>query len=115
MHRHGVRRLIILSALGVGDSAVVAPPLLRIAFETLFRPVGKDKALREEQVRRSGLEWTIVYAPVLTNGTESGEYQHGESLRIQGLRRLSRADLAQFLLDQVEDSTYSSQNVVVSS
>jgi putative NADH-flavin reductase len=61
------------------------------------------------------LDWTIVYAPVLTNGAEVGAYQHGAQLQINGLGRLSRADLARFLLDQTEDPTYIGKNVVVSS
>jgi putative NADH-flavin reductase len=115
LQRHKVPRLILLSALGVGESADIAPPFLRIIFQTVFRPVGQDKASSEDHIRRSGLDWTIVYAPVLTNGAEVGAYQHGAQLQINGLRRLSRADLARFLLDQTEDPTYIGKNVVVSS
>jgi putative NADH-flavin reductase len=115
MERHEVRRLILLSALGVGESAVLAPAILRIAFKTLFRPVGKDKSSSEDYVRGSGLDWTIAYPPVLTNRPEVGTCRHGERLQIRGLHRLSRADLTEFLLEQVEDSTYIGKNAVVSS
>jgi len=39
---------------------------------------------------------------------------HGEHLRVRGLRGLSRADLAHFLLAQLDDPTYVGKNVVVS-
>src|SRR5258708_11985790 len=67
MQRHRVQRLVLLSALRVGESAALSPLILRIVFQTAFRPVGRDKALSEDQLRRSGLDSTVVYAPELAN------------------------------------------------
>jgi len=115
MERHAVGRLIILSALGVGETAATAPRAFRLVFQTILRPVGRDKALSEECVRRSALNWTLVYAPVLTNGPMTGTYRHGDRLDVRGLAKISRADVAQFMLAQLSDTHYSRRSVIVSS
>ena len=66
MERHAVARLILLSALGVGESGARAPIASRLAFATVLRQVGRDKRDAEEAVRASALDWTIVYPPSLT-------------------------------------------------
>jgi putative NADH-flavin reductase len=115
MERQGVSRLIVLSAGGVGEAAHQAPALIRIGFRTLLRQIAKDKAGSEDYVRGSGLDWTIVYPPVLTNGPLTKEYRVGEDLRLKGGARIRRADVAQFMLAQLEDSSYSRKNAIISS
>ena len=63
MEHHAVDRLILLSALGVGESRACAPIASRLAFATILRQVGRDKRDAEEAVRASALDWTIVYPP----------------------------------------------------
>lgn len=89
MKEHGVSWL---SALGVGQSRDQAPPMLRIAFSTLLRHVGKDKAASEEHLRSSGLDWTLVYPPVLSNDPRTGTYRSGDVLEVKGVPKISRAD-----------------------
>jgi uncharacterized protein YbjT (DUF2867 family) len=113
MKRHGVRRLILLSALGVGESARHAPSVARVAFGTILRQVGKDKRRAEEAVRASDLEWTIVYPPALTDGPATGGYRYGESLKLSGSPRISRADVARFMLAQLEDDRYLRKGAIV--
>jgi putative NADH-flavin reductase len=113
MERHGVRRLILLSALGVGESAPHATGVARLAFGTILRQVGKDKARAEEAVRASDLEWTVVYPPALTNGRATGDYRHGESLKLSGAPRISRADVADFMLAQLADDSYVRKGAIV--
>jgi putative NADH-flavin reductase len=113
MEGRGVRRLILLSALGVGESARHAPRALRLAFRTLFREVGRDKAAAEEHVRASGLEWTVVYPPSLTNGPRTGDYRSGPALELKGMPKISRADVAEFMLAQVGDGAYSRRIAIV--
>lgn len=115
MERHGVQRLIVLSALGVGETADLAPRSLRLTFKTIFRAVGGDKAASEARIRGSALDWTLVYPPVLSNGPPSGGVLHGADLRVRRLRKITRADLVQFLLEQLRDGQYSRSNVIVSS
>lgn len=114
MEPAGVRRLVLLSALGAGESARYAPMPLRLMFRTALRQVGTDKADAEMTIRASSLDWTLVYPPSLTTGPAIGGYRHGEELRLTGMPKLSRADLAAFMLSQLADSRYLRKQVIVS-
>ena len=113
MKRRGVERVIVESALGVGPSADHAPPAVRLALATVLRQVGKDKAEAEEYLRASGLDWTIVYPPSLTNGPATGAFRSGEALQLRGMPKISRANVAQFMLSQLNDTTYSRRMAIV--
>jgi putative NADH-flavin reductase len=115
MSQRGISRLVMLSALGVGASAPYAPLLLRIAFQTMLRRVGKDKAAAEEYLRASEVDWTVVYPPSLTDGPRTGTYESGEGLELKGLPKISRADVADFMLSQLEQTAYSRKAAVVAS
>jgi NAD(P)-dependent dehydrogenase (short-subunit alcohol dehydrogenase family) len=114
MKRRGVDRVIVESALGVGPSATHAPPAVRLAFATLLRQVGKDKTAAEEYLRASGLDWTIVYPPSLTNGPVSDHYRSGKALQLRGVPKISRASVAHFMVSQLSDTTYSRGTAIVS-
>jgi uncharacterized protein YbjT (DUF2867 family) len=113
MERHAVARLILLSALGVGESGACAPIASRLAFATILRQVGRDKRDAEEAVRASALDWTIVYPPSLTNGSATCQYRHGEKLRLGGRARISRADVAEFMLAQLTSTSYSRRGAII--
>jgi putative NADH-flavin reductase len=115
MKRHDVSRVVMLSALGAGNSRAQAPAALRLAFRTLLRQVGKDKAKAEELLRRSDLDWTLVYPPSLVGGPRTGAYRHGGDLELRGMPKITRADVAEFMLTLATDSSYSRMPVVVSS
>src|SRR5438477_9403108 len=50
MEQRGARRLIVLSAAGVGESARQAPAMIRLGFRTLLRQIAKDKAESERRI-----------------------------------------------------------------
>jgi len=114
MHEHGVRRVIWLSALGVGQTRVQAPAMLRIPFSTILRRIGRDKAAGEEYLRSTDLDWTLVYPPALTNGPRTSSYRSGETVDVNGLPRISRADVAEFMLAQLDEGAYIRRNAIVS-
>jgi putative NADH-flavin reductase len=108
MQKHGVRRLICESSLGVADSKgrlgifynlVLVPLLLRRLFA--------DKAVQEQIIQASGLDWVIVRPTSLTNGPRKGIYRTGMDIG-HWFRptRISRADVADFMLKQLTDDTY---------
>jgi putative NADH-flavin reductase len=113
MTRRGVRRLVVLSAAGVGAKARHAPFPIRAAFATALRQIAKDKARSEAYVRESGLDWTFVYPPMLTDGPITKSCRAGEDLRLKGMARISKADVAHFMLDQLESAAFSCKDVVV--
>ena len=108
MHAHGMKRLICQSSLGVGDSRKNLNFFWKyIMFGLLLRPAYADHGLQEQYVRESKLDWTIVRPAAFTDGKRTGVYQHG-ILDVEEcpLLKISRADVAEFLLKQLTDLRY---------
>ncbi len=108
MEKRGVKRLVVETALGVGDS------IGRLGvYYTLFTiPVVLpfywfDKERQERVVRESSLEWVIVRPGQLTNGRKRGAYRHGPRVgNYLWSVSISRADVADFMLNQLGDTPY---------
>jgi hypothetical protein len=115
MDRQGVRRLIFMSAYGVGATWKDVPILPRMLMGLLFRDLYTDKEIGDDAVRRSDLDWTLIYPVTLTNGPRTGRYRVGEHLRLRGFPTISRADVADFILTQSEDRKYLRKGVLISS
>lgn len=108
MESLGVRRFICETSLGVGDSRGrmgLAYTLFVVPFVLPFYYL--DKSRQERLVRASSLDWVIVRPGVLTNGPKRGVYRHGPGVG-SWIRtvRISRADVADFMLSQITDDTY---------
>jgi putative NADH-flavin reductase len=117
MEADSVRRLIFMSAYGVGATYRDTPLLPRILTRTLLKDMYADKNAGEDELRRigDGIDWTIVYPVTLTNGPETGRLRFGERLDLRGLPKIARADVAHFMLTQLDDAMYSRKGVLVSS
>jgi len=102
MERARVRRIVLMSAFGVGESARDAPLVPRIMYCVLLRDIFADKLAAEAQLRATVLDWTIVYPVLLTDGPLTGRYRVGERLELHGLPKISRADVAHFMLGEIE-------------
>ena len=114
MESAGVRRLVFTSAYGVGVTWRDVPLVPRILIRLFLRDVYADKAAGEEALARSNLDWTLVYPVTLTNGARTGRSHTGERLALRGVPTVSRADVAEFLLSQLEDRTYLRKGVLIS-
>ena len=113
----GVRRMVVVSAAPIstvpspgrpkpprhdpGDG-VLMRNLLSPSTKALFRKPYADLALMEDILRRSGLDWTVVRPPRLTDKPLTGSYRtaYGQNLR-RGLL-VSRADVAHLMLRVLE-------------
>jgi putative NADH-flavin reductase len=114
MERAGVKRLVVMSAFGVGETARDASLVQRLMYATLLSAVFADKARGEAGVRASALDWTIVYPTVLTNGPRTTQYRIGERIdRLQGLPTISRADVAHFMLAELVNRAYARRGVTI--
>jgi putative NADH-flavin reductase len=115
MERHGVKRLICETSLGVGDSRGrlgLYYTLFVIPFITYF--YFKDKDRQEQLIRESSLDWVIVRPGQLTNGSKRGTYRHGARVGSYIFtQRISRADVADFMLKQLSDASSIRQTVAV--
>jgi putative NADH-flavin reductase len=103
MERLGVRRLVYLSFLGVRDGRGQLSGLGRyLVAPLLLRRVAADHERKEVIIQRSTLEWVIVRPPRLTNGRRTGAYRSGGDIQAtMMIPRVSRADLAEFMLGQL--------------
>jgi putative NADH-flavin reductase len=72
-----------------------------------------DAIKHHEVLKSSGLDWTIVRAPRLTNGPRLGNYRVGW-VGVNASTKISRSDLADFILTQVEDNSFNFQMPFVS-
>ena len=112
MTRHNARRIVVLSAAGVGESWQQTPLLARIMFKTMLRNIYSDHQAQEALVEQSSLDWTIVRAAILKDDPESGHYT---ASNIGKVKNINRADLADFLVKQVNDSAYRGQAISITS
>lgn len=112
----GVRRMICLTTLGIGDSKAALPFLYKyLLVPFLLRQAFADSETQEAYIRQSAVEWTIARPGALTNGPRTGHYQHGFPATEQGLKiKISRADVADFMLRQLHQATYLQQAVSLS-
>ena len=107
MEAHGVRRLIYLSFIGVRESRSAVGVVLRFVAPIPLRNEIADHEAKEAIVKASGLDWTIVRPPKLTNGPRTGTYRSGENISTwKPVPQLSRADLADFMLTELADRRY---------
>ena len=106
MKAAGVHRLIFTSGIGVGDAFAEAPLFSKLIIGVLLKDIYADKLIGEDLIRKSDLDWTIVQAARLTDGPLTRKYRAGEHLKHRSLASLSRADLAHFLLHQIDDRAF---------
>ncbi len=104
MQRYGVRRLVVLSA---GGTQPGHDPNLPWFFERVVKPlflkgVLTDLRRMEISVRQSELDWTLVRAAQLVDGPARGEYRAEPGYSLAGGTKITRADVAAFMLDELE-------------
>jgi putative NADH-flavin reductase len=105
MQRQSLRRIVVITSLGVGDSKDQVPFFFRMLMQTALRAAMKDKEAQEEIIRNSGLDWTIIRPGGLTDGPRTDAYTAGVDATIQA-SQVSRADVAAFVVQQYADSQY---------
>ena len=104
MQRYRVRRLVVLSA---GGTQPGHDPNLPWFFERVVKPlflkgVLADLRRMEISVRQSELDWTLVRAAQLVDGPARGGYRAEPGYSLPGGTRIARADVAAFMLDELE-------------
>ncbi|MCB1511256.1 MAG: SDR family oxidoreductase [Hyphomicrobiaceae bacterium] len=107
MEQHGPARLITVTGFGAGDSRGKGS----IIYEKLFFPlilsrIYEDKDVQEQMIRNSRLDWTIVRPGILTNGRRTGRVIAEAAPEKWRLGAISRADVADFLVEQVAGRSF---------
>lgn len=116
MNKYGIKRLVSLTGAGVDDPRdrpKFANHLIKLALKMMSGHVLKDAENHADAIRKSDLDWVIVRGPMLTDGPHTGNYRVGW-VGVNTGARLSRANLADFILKQTTDTTYLRQAPMVS-
>ena len=116
MRHAGVRRLVCQTGAMIGGDVAswTLPVRLMVRMFRWQRPaVAADRMRQEKLVRESDLEWTLVKPPRLTDGPARGRVAAGVDLRIGLLSKISRADLASFLVGECVAPRHLKQAVYV--
>jgi uncharacterized protein YbjT (DUF2867 family) len=107
----GPDRILMLSSFAVARDRL--KPVSKLVTRLAMGSQIKDKTAGEEVLRASGLDWTIVYATVLTNGPKTEPRVVPETEKVGTSQRISRADVASFLLQAATDGLYSRRDVII--
>ena len=111
----GVRRIIVQSSVGVGESVQHLPAALRPLVKATLAKALADHSEQEEAVRGSALAWTIVRPTGLKNGSAEGKVVtvlEGEKGTVKG--SITRERLAVWMLDALADDALAGSAVSIS-
>lgn len=116
MQEAGVRRYIAMSVIGAGDSWQFLPWIYRKCllpwFQKWFVPIIDDKNRMEADIHHSGLDWTVVRGTTVKDAPAKDHYK--TSLDGKGISfSITAPDLADFIVSQIEDTTFVRQSPVV--
>lgn len=106
MEQRSVRRLIVVSAMGTGESWDTLSLISKFFYAVLLKSAREDHESQEVIVQKSGLDWTIIRPSGLTDGPRTGNYQVGEKIYPK-TSNISSADVADLILKELE------QNVLI--
>ncbi len=108
MEAHGVSRFVCETSLGLGDSAGRMGLLYTFFTIPVILPFYFwDKTRQERLIAESNVDWTIVRPGVLTNADKRGEYRIGTRLgSFISTVRIARAEVADFMLEQLESENF---------
>lgn len=111
MKEHRVKRLVVLTAHGVGNTKPVASWFQRtFLIGMLLKGFFADHDVQERMTEESGLEWVIARPTRLTNRPAKGKYVRTADI-VSVPSSISRADLADFLVEACETTTWVGKGV----
>lgn len=117
MQKHDIKRIISLSGGGLPykekDRPKLPDHLIRFIMRLAVPQILNDAQKHYEALQASDLDWTIVRAPRLTDGARRGQYRVGW-VGVNASTQISRADLADFIITQLNDKTFYNQLPFVS-
>jgi putative NADH-flavin reductase len=119
MQKAGVRRIIALGSAGALSDSLNKQPAWRrwfvhkIVYNTLLKWPVASQVSQWQTLSASGLDWTTVMPPMLTNGSPRGVYRiDGDALPPNGMR-IARADVADFMMLQIGNPKWVGKGVYI--
>jgi putative NADH-flavin reductase len=114
MRKHGVKRLVAVTGIGAGNSRGHGGFLYdKLIFPLFTKSIYQDKDRQEELIRKSGLDWIIVRPASFVERPARTPLRAETELQGVTLRRITRAEVASFLMDQLTSNTYLNKEVTI--
>jgi putative NADH-flavin reductase len=113
MEAQGVKRLVCVTGFGAGDSYGNIGCLQRVPFRIVLGRAYDDKTVQERLIKESKLDWTIARPGILTSGARTDRYKVLSEVAQWRNGTISRSDVADFLVSQIEDRTFVRQTPVL--
>lgn len=111
MKKEGVDRLLFVASFGVNKNIFLPE---KIFIRTVFKNIFADIPLQEKYIKESGLNWTLVHPARLTDTPKTGKYYVAEDLPIGIFSRISRADVADFLVVAIQNPKFVHKTMTLS-
>ena len=96
-----IRRVIVVSVAFLFTDSIIPPTYL--FGRMFFRDVVIDASGMEDTFRKSALDWTILRPPQLTDKPRTGRYRVREGHLPRFGFKISRADVAEFMISTVQN------------
>jgi hypothetical protein len=113
LRARGLRRIVTMSAQGVGDSP--APLILRFLIRYSNLGIAYADHQRQEAVlRESGLDWTAVRPVVLPNSAKTKRLVVSYGNQPKPAMMIGRIHVAKFMLDVLEQPEFFQKAPVIS-
>jgi len=112
MQKNNVKRLMVVTAMGVGESWDNMSLFNKFFFATLLKSSRDDHEKQEAAVKESELDWTIVRPSGLTDTPRTGVYEVGENIPAN-TSKIARADVADLILKELEQNSLIGKAVTI--
>lgn len=113
MQKHGVRRLVVQSSYGVGESRDKLRFVDGLFFGLLLKPQIADTEVQELEVRESGVDW-ILAQPVHLTDDETNDMPFASADGEVREWKISRQSVARFLARAIDGQDYVGRSVALS-
>lgn len=114
----GVKRVIVQSALGAGDTLRNTRYPYRFGCRTFLRESLADHQAGEALLTDSGLNWTTIHPGPLVNGQQTASptiVDAASGQKMHGVPRTQRADVAAAMLRMIDDPASFGKQILISS
>lgn len=109
MENHGVKRLIVESAFFM-DEELRKSPFVKLLTATFMKGLYEDKKEQNKHLSKNSVFWTEVRPAMLTNGPKS---TYKVNVKPSMFSKISRANVADFMLKQINDKAYVGKAVII--
>lgn len=111
MRKNNISRLISITFC---NTAGYIMSFNRLITKPLWRRLFIDISRHEDIIKASNLNWTIIRPTRLVNVPKTGKYRVGSDIKIKAFSKISRADLADFIIKNIDNKEIISRSVLIS-